>query len=66
MSFVVKMFEKPGISGWISKLNADGLRSFGPLNRAQVFATPEDAEREIERLRDHLPAGSFRFKIETK
>jgi hypothetical protein len=66
MSFVVKMFEKAGVSGWISKLNADGLRTVGPLKGAQDFATHEGAQREVERLRDHLPAGSFRFDIELK
>ena len=66
MSFVVKMFEKVGVSGWISKLNADGLRTVGPLKGAQIFPTREGAQREVERLRGHLPAGSFRFDIEPK
>ena len=61
---MVKVNDETGATGWISKLNAQGLRTIGTLQQAQVFPTRDDARREIERLSDHLPSHKIRFKIE--
>ena len=66
MGYVVKVSNSRGGDGWISRLNSEGIRSIGALPKAQVFPTREGAQHEIDRLSDHLPAGSFRFKIEQK
>jgi hypothetical protein len=64
MCYVVKVSNSPGGDGWISRLNSEGVRGIAALRKAQVFATREVAQCEIDRLSNHLPAGSFRFKIE--
>jgi hypothetical protein len=64
MGYVVKVSNSSGSSGWISKLNAEGIRSIGDLRTAQVFQTRDGAQHEIERLSNHLPDGPIRIKIE--
>ncbi|HEV8002336.1 MAG TPA: hypothetical protein VGP63_20765 [Planctomycetaceae bacterium] len=64
MGYVVKVSNGSGGSGWISKLNAEGIRSVGDLRRAQVFPTRDGAQHEIERLSNHLPDGAIRIRIE--
>jgi hypothetical protein len=64
MGYVLKVSNNSGGSGWISKLNADGIRSIGDLRKAQVFPTHEGAQQEIERLSNHLPDGPIRIRIE--
>jgi hypothetical protein len=64
MGYVVKVSNTPSGGGWISKLDAEGIRSIDALRKAQVFPTHEGAQHEIDRLSNHLPEGSFRFKIE--
>ncbi len=64
MGYVLKVSNGSGGTGWISKLNADGIRSIGNLHRAQVFPTRDGAQQEIERLSNHLPDGSIRIRIE--
>jgi hypothetical protein len=40
-----------------------GLRGFGPRNRAEVFATREDAQREIDAMQ-RRDSGLFNFEIQ--
>jgi hypothetical protein len=39
------------------------LRGFGPRNRAEVFATREDAQREIDAVQERA-FGLFKFEIQ--
>jgi hypothetical protein len=64
MGYVVKVSYSSGGSGWISKLNAEGIRSVGDLRKAQIFPTRDGAQHEVERLSSHLPAGAVRLRIE--
>jgi hypothetical protein len=64
MGYVVKVSNSPSGGGWISKLNSEDIRSIDALRKAEVFPTREGAQHEIDRLSNHLPGGSIRFKIE--
>lgn len=64
MGYVVKVSNSSGGSGWISRLNAEGIRGIGDLRGAQVFPTRDGAEHEVERLSKHLPDGATRIRIE--
>jgi hypothetical protein len=70
MGFVVRQSDNRNF-GWVSKAlrpadgSETGLRGFGPRNRAQVFATPEQAQQEIDAvcLRD---SRLFKFEIQSE
>jgi hypothetical protein len=68
MGFVVRQSDNRH-HGWASKRMrpSDGgeteLRGFGPRNRAEVFATREDAQREID-ARQQRNSGLFSFEIQ--
>jgi hypothetical protein len=68
MGFVVRQSDHRH-HGWRSKpmrAIAGGdtdLRGFGPRNRAEVFATREDAQREIDAVQERA-FGLFKFEIQ--
>jgi len=64
MGYVVRVWDGAGGSGWISKLNTQGVRCIGALRGAQVFPTCDDAHREITRLLNQLPSRAIQIKIE--
>jgi hypothetical protein len=70
MGFVVRQSDNRNY-GWISKSmrRADdaetGTRGFGLRSRADVFATCEEAQREIDAIRQRDP-GSFKFEIQAE
>jgi hypothetical protein len=68
MGFVVRQSDNRR-HGWTSKpmRPADpgetGPRGFGPRNRADIFATREDAQREIDAMQ-RRDSGLFKFEIQ--
>jgi hypothetical protein len=68
MGFIVRQSDNRH-HGWRSKPmhpTAGGeseLRAFGPRNRAEVFATREDAQREIDAIQQRV-FGFFKFEIQ--
>jgi hypothetical protein len=68
MGFVVRQSDNRH-HGWTSKpiepidRGETGPRGFGPRNRAEVFATREDAERAIDAIKQRV-IGSFKFEIQ--
>jgi hypothetical protein len=62
--YVAKVSNSSGGSGWLSKLNTEGIRSISDLRSAQVLPTRDGAEHELERLANPLPDGAIRIRIE--
>jgi len=64
MFFVIKASCEAGIETWVTPAGVDSLRSLAPRNRADVFASAEDAMAAIAGMPAAFRGSGIEFSVE--
>lgn len=64
VGFVIKTSDRTGWSAWVLEPRVGRVERVGSPERARVFSTHEDAEREADTLSRRFVIVGFRYDIE--